>query len=180
MFDRRSDLLGLLQHECEQLVSRHHRRSHRDELPRRLQRGLEIAGLVLIDDFVHERVDRNQSLRIVGHRVARFRRIRSREISERSQSRHLFSGDAALDGRRGSERASENRPRFFDIAAAIFAKVVRFLRIVRLRLHEAARFRAHWPDMDLEGMSRDRGLAVIANGDRQKVIFDVRIVDAGM
>src|SRR5437762_7044163 len=34
--------------------------------------------------------------------------------------------------------------------------------------------------LDLEGMSRDRGLAVIANGDRQKVIFDVGIVDAGM
>ena len=43
--------------------------------------------------------------------------------------------------------------------------------------HMATRFGPHWPDMQLESVPFGRGLAVIADSDRQKMVLDVRIAD---
>src|SRR5262245_28688686 len=49
----------------------------------------------------------------------------------------------------------------------------RLFRIGGFRPDETSRLRAHRADMDLEGMTGGDGLAVIANGDRQEVIFNI-------
>ena len=44
--------------------------------------------------------------------------------------------------------------------------------------HMAARLGPHWPDMQLESVPFGRSLAVIADGDRQEMVLNVRIAHA--
>ncbi|ENN86115.1 hypothetical protein RHSP_32539 [Rhizobium freirei PRF 81] len=53
------------------------------------------------------------------------------------------------------------------------------LRIGGAQRHVAARFRQIVADMHLEAVAPGRRLAVIADGNRQEVILDIRLLDAG-
>ena len=55
----------------------------------------------------------------------------------------------------------------------------RIARVGRPQPHLASGFRPHRSDMRLEAVAVGVGFAVVAHGDRKKVVLDVRIVDAG-
>ena len=52
-------------------------------------------------------------------------------------------------------------------------------RVGGLQADGAARGRAHRADMGLEAVALDRGAAVVADGERQEMVLDVGVVDAG-
>src|SRR5690606_28885306 len=55
----------------------------------------------------------------------------------------------------------------------------RFPRIRRSKRDVTARFRSHGPRMSLEAMCLGGRLAIISDCNRDEVVLDIRIVDAG-
>ena len=114
--------------------------------------------------FAHEGVD----LGIRPHRSARLDLPPA--IAVKGRLREDLAGQ--------SHRCAHRGP-VVGMAHVVEADARGLCRIGRSEPHPAAALRAHRPDMRLKPMALRQRLAVIGHGERQEVVLQIRIVDAG-